>query len=488
MKNLVALCRFSIFFVTSIEKKRGICIMAKIGLQFHDYYFSHYKTIDTRGRKSALEKENTTLFDNYKFKEIIEKFIAQSNIIEKYNKYSLCNNDIIDMIFSLFYPHFEMAKDLLQYECIFSPNDFAENFLTTMSRKIIDYKCDFSGYFYDEDSNLTAVYAEDLSKYPELKNDLKDDVCRFLSVKKRTNSLSKIYDTIEKSDYSYFLFKQYKRLKQYKQSDKTEQERMMFYRKSYSGLIPYLMFINNRYYPSKLKSMLYNPIPYINTTEDKDETVNQLSKWYNELFNKNNKYYLELPGENKILEQQLLDTYFGCSVIGYILNHCNYDDVANIIEEVGFMGIFGLCDGTKKVIDATITEYGKDDNDIDYQETTYEDVNAGLLLFEDIMKIFGQFMYGFIRYLNIKGSYEKRIQYISHKAAVLEPPKISDDWKYLFSKNLNEFQKNNELSEESVKYKITSELIEKYACSIPSSFRDLYFFEEKMENVDTFLS
>ncbi len=456
--------------------------MPKEGLQYHDYYFKHYESIDKRGIKSEWEKENTKLFDKYQFKQIIENLVEESDITEKYQQFSLSGNDIVEMIYPLFYTHFEMAKDLLQYAQHFTLDNFVENFINSMRLERKKSNRDFSNYFESNDVCLKLIHTEDTLTDGERK-DAKTRICKKLSCKNKT--ASKIYDTLESgiqigdnsysgNDYPYFLFKKYIK----------DDKDIIFYRQAYSGLIPYLMFINNKYHPTALEYMLYNPIPYSNTRNNDDETAELLSRWYNELFDTDNKCYMELSGENKILEQQLLDTYFGCSVIGYILKNCNCncDDADDIIENVSFMGIFGLCKGTKKVINAIIEDI-RDDSNVNYKENAYEeDENKALLLFEDIMKIFEKLMNGFVRYLSLKGSHNERITYVLDKRAILEPPQMSDNWKYIFAENSQEIQNKYEIGDEEDKYWFINDWIQTYACSIPSIFRDSYFFNKDKNN------
>lgn len=98
----------------------------------------------------------------------------------------------------------------------------------------------------------------------------------------------------------------------------------MFFNKQYSGLVMHLMPIKNKFSQTALDTdILYNYMNYCNDVGvvfNDDIISKNLLPIYNNLFDKNSDYYIELEDENKVLEQQFLDMYFGVSAAGYVIN------------------------------------------------------------------------------------------------------------------------------------------------------------------------
>lgn len=84
----------------------------------------------------------------------------------------------------------------------------------------------------------------------------------------------------------------------------------MFFNKQYSGLVMHLMPIKNKFSQTALDTdILYNYMNYCNDVGvvfNDDIISKNLLPIYNNLFDKNSDYYIELEDENKVLEQQFL--------------------------------------------------------------------------------------------------------------------------------------------------------------------------------------
>ena len=143
--------------------------------------------------------------------------------------------------------------------------------------------------------------------------------------------------------------------------------------------------------------------------------------------------------------------YFGVSAAGYVinrfeelklnyaentiykLNYTDNDDIECSVEDFSRIGIFGLSDTTKNIINIAIEKeienqkrcYNKDLG----QKELHDNENLVTQFIKQILDVFYEFVEEFVRYLYIFGKYEKRINYV--KDLNLAPPKMTDDWRYL---------------------------------------------------------
>lgn len=416
--------------------------MAKSGPQLHDYYFEKYELLTIQypfNKKSESEKKHTLNFKNYNFRDIILDFIKEYDIIEKFPEYKLTQDEIVEIIMYLFYPHAVLAKNSLQIRKLFTPDDYVQNLLDGIHEAEISVSTtpkDFSDFFELKLMNdaLENSYLD--NNESENKSEKK-----FINIIKRklnnkNNDISTLYNKMHDT-YKFFLFQQ---IFNNKNND------MIFFLPEYSGLITYFMLVKNKYKKFLLETTIYNPYTP-RKSKNENSISNYLLPWYDELFNQNNSHYMELDGENKILEQQILDMYFGISSIGYALKQFDkyklaINRIQNMpleiayeplnISEFAYIGVLGLSAPIKRIISQAIfadLDGEKDHSEIHSRITSF---------YDEITNIFCSFLREFFRYIAFLKTYDSRIAYV----ADLEPPvpQVTDDWHYLIydsSKNFN---------------------------------------------------
>ena len=201
------------------------------------------------------------------------------------------------------------------------------------------------------------------------------------------------------------------------------------------------------------------------TTEFTKKDLEKLKEWYCELFDSTNNYYINLPGEDKYLEQRLLDMLFGCNIIGYTMKKAPCDDIDGLIEEVSPLGILGFTPTVKEIIDIMIKE--NDEGDLD---ESAEDSDVVSDFVESVLSIFDQFTSEFVRYVYTLGTYKERSDYIKSSRFEISYS-ICDEWKYVFSKECAEKFKNEITLEE-----VFSTYIEELPIDLIDNY---YLFEEE---------
>lgn len=217
--------------------------MAKSGPQLHDYYFEKYELLTIQypfNKKSESEKKHTLNFKNYNFRDIILDFIKEYDIIEKFPEYKLTQDEIVEIIMYLFYPHAVLAKNSLQIRKLFTPDDYVQNLLDGIHEAEISVSTtpkDFSDFFELKLMNdaLENSYLD--NNESENKSEKK-----FINIIKRklnnkNNDISTLYNKMHDT-YKFFLFQQ---IFNNKNND------MIFFLPEYSGLITYFMLVKNKY-------------------------------------------------------------------------------------------------------------------------------------------------------------------------------------------------------------------------------------------------
>lgn len=418
--------------------------MTKRGPQLHDCYFKKYVSIftnkDNTKTKTEQEKLHTKSFRNYKFTDVISDIAKKHKIIETFPDYDLNDKKISEMIMYLFYPHAQMAKTTLQGTNTLTIDDY----INDLTEKLIErYKkneldSDFSEYVLLNDA-LSSFDNDALKK--EIRS----------KINKKNTYPQATYEKLDES-YGFFLANKLS----------TDNNDTMFFNKSYSGLVMYLISIKHKFSWDRINNdILYNYIDYYrdNVMFADDIISNELLPIYSELFDTDSEFYIELESENKVLEQQFLDIYFGLSASGYVVNQLkkhnltyhytdDYDEFINdntksiecYPEEFSRLGIFGLSQTTKNIINIAI------EKDIEYQEQTInenfslEDTNNSedivTQFIKQMLEVFYEFTQEFVRYLHFLGDYKKRIDYV--KGLNISHPKMTDDWKYLKNTECNE--------------------------------------------------
>lgn len=410
--------------------------MAKSGPQRHDCYFKKYISIltnkDNPQTKTEQEKQHTKSFKKYDFTAIITDIAHKHKIIETFPDYNLDDKKVSEMILYLFYPHAQLAKTTLQRTNIFMIDDYADD----LSKKLINR--------YNENEQALEFF-----EYEPLNEALTFETNDVLKKKiyTRLNNFKNSQVIYEK------LYESYNFLLTNELFD--DKKGTMFFNKQYSGLVMHLMPIKNKFSQTALDTdILYNYMNYCNDVGvvfNDDIISKNLLPIYNNLFDKNSDYYIELEDENKVLEQQFLDMYFGVSAAGYVinrfeelklnyaentiykLNYTDNDDIECSVEDFSRIGIFGLSDTTKNIINIAIEKeienqkrcYNKDLG----QKELHDNENLVTQFIKQILDVFYEFVEEFVRYLYIFGNYEKRINYV--KDLNLAPPKMTDDWRYL---------------------------------------------------------
>ena len=446
--------------------------MGKKGKQIHNYLWKKYEYIHLRSKKSDSEKsdsnksdsekKHTSLFKKCEYEKIIKDMVSQYDIENHFKVYDITENDVVELVLHLFYPHLDLVKDLIYPQNIYSPKDFSSDVVEKL-KKVYQ-----SGNFSDEDTFLFKNPSDSRDFVSYLNIGKKELVLDFFKRFEKRAIREETFSQIEADFYDHFL------LKRHYNTDLTDNmdnmDNMDYIRKSYSGLFVHLSDIKNNTFPkSKNSSYIYGSTdPKITNADTK-----LLSEWYNELFDAQNKYYMTLEGENKFLEQNILDLRTGCNIVGYILSEVptdNLEDIEEIIEEVSPFAILGFFPCVKKIIKSVIDEYN--DEFSDDSPLPQEFLNI-------VLKIFNEFFTEFLRYIYLLGKHINRQKYMENVNIdnVFTQRKLCDYWKYLFS---------DECDKKINGFITISEALTIYAENLPSEFYNLYFFYPECKTYSIF--
>ena len=345
--------------------------MPKKGTQIHDEYWRHYIAIPKHSKKSDLGKKHAQLFREYKYKKIIGELVDNSNLTLECADIKLSKEETVDIIFYLFYPHLKLGEALITKNF-----RYKKDFILLLSIELNTYnsKTDFSPYIDTRNG--------------------KKKISNNLNIEHINQNIPGFF--------KYFLF-------DFSESKKTKCSI------SYSGLISQI-------------AQIMNVCPYSRRKFDCLE-YQAVSQWYNRLFNEKYPYFFAVEGEDKHLEQQLLDMYYGGSLIGYLYHQHHIELESSFIDACEYFRILGLSDGIKKILDSLVASYYKRDEKA-YNE--YSSVIEETHIFtNNILKIFKEFMLGFNEYIYHLGTYKNRKKYFD-RAHYHEPQYNTENyWKYI---------------------------------------------------------
>lgn len=449
--------------------------MPKSGEQKDGFFWGPYREcVDFRTPKTEEEKKHTKFFKTYEFGEILEEMIDSSEICKKYEKYNPTTNELKKVIFGVFYKHLAFAKDVITGNNICTVNDFADKFLTAI---VNQYNKSDKGEkdrpFNIEDTN------ERLDSYIEFGDSEKTPIIKKL--KKMIYDLTD-YENWREQQFILYIFGEKPKDKKWK------------IRERYSGVLSYMFNLRRVSVKSNNKGRdKYEYYPFHTVPEDKTLAIfgkNRLTEndyrfvyaCYWNLLDKENENLFEMEGEDKFLEKMMLDSHFGCSLLGYLkLKEIPFNHI-DLIMELKKYGELAITPLIQEVIDDVIDMYtygytephnddededdendnnneaedeneneddedGKDDeNSLDYDPTDFLD---------DILELSGDFGVEFVRYLYQLKTHDNRKQYLENL-----PDKCKDEfeiswrnqkeyWKYLLIKNVEPPQKNKKTKDKN---------------------------------------
>lgn len=482
--------------------------------KFHldKFYFDRYKCFSFGKKKSEKGKSYAKMLLSYDFKSYIAAIIDESDILKNtlYKDYTLDRSEIILIVSRLFYTHLKFSERLLrdlddERICREYTDALEKNFVRAVKEKE-----KHTGLQFFETEIDTVKYTTQVKKRLErywkyihnFDDDEKNNYCNIVYYGSpiRLFLTDRIAFSAEYAGIVIFLSKAYKRINSKKISGV----------KSDSNAI------------DALTKLITVPDHDIAEEEWSEETYDALKQMYEFLFNKDNDRYILINDEDRFLEKQMLDVFFGCELMGFVLKEIDpkipgdsQEEIIHklrvafdVLEKAGCLGIIGLTSCTQRIIQERIERSEKsiklEQKGVQNQDGYYDNKESAESIFTcDILELLYSAVMYYIECIKCLSTHENRIDYIAKvKESELytefsEYATLDNNWQVFFECNnkkaelLDAFKVIAEeeicKSEKQEEIKLDDYLIELYS-SYYDSFASVPFENKFLFKDDSYLN
>lgn len=349
--------------------------------QLDKIYFEKYPKFF----KKSVNKKYNDLLRKYKFDLYIEQIIKDYKDLpsEKIEKYVSNIADIKDIVLRLFYTHIKLSN-MMSYDLTTDEgkNKYIDKYIKAFAKAARD-KEKKENFAYFENATSSRDYTSYIKQKFKKSVDLPVAAEFFMTC-------GDVFNTI------------------------------------YGGMVAFMEGTCSSIKLSDLRTLIdlhsFDSAYFHNDSIYTHQRKN-IEEYYHFLFDIEDEKYIEIPNEDKFVEKQLVDIFFGCELIGYIVNTLEEtaDDQIffDVISETGVLSIVGINDCTKRIIDDRIKKerdcVKKEDVKYSVSNVYEEENNTPEILFvKYILDILYETVKNYVGYLFDLKTHNRRVEYIKN--------------------------------------------------------------------------